>query len=275
MHTLPLIHDDSAQAAPAGAHLRQWHEATSRTRPALVFAPGFLTESGAHPKASLDGWKSQCVELARLWNWAAYGLHWPSATLAEVLTGTSPRVSPVARAMNLYTHFFLSSGTLSWLGARAGIAISTWRSAAREADRVAQLAVQWPQQLGRPVALVGHSLGARLALRAAEAAPAHTFEHVIGLAPAVLASKVEWPRVARASRRRPIMFSSQNDAVLKLFFRAAEASREPAVGQAGLHASLHPLVESRDVSTFGSTVIKHGTYRRVLVDLLRDHGGPA
>lgn len=58
---------------PQQKHIVQWAEASSLSRPALVFVPGFLTQTSKIEP--LDSWTSSVVELAEVHDFAAYGLY--------------------------------------------------------------------------------------------------------------------------------------------------------------------------------------------------------
>ena len=63
-------------------YIVQRAEASCTTRPALIFVPGFLTQTD---KKSLDSWTPLLVELAEKYDFEPYELHWPSSNLKKML----------------------------------------------------------------------------------------------------------------------------------------------------------------------------------------------
>jgi len=171
----------------------------------------------------------------------------------------------------LLNPFFLGRafyGTAS-LVTLAFTAREVWKTASAQADTIGEFGSEWPSQLGRPVILAGHSLGGRLALRAAERAPERrTFLAIHALAPAIQASAVDLHIVAQRTLGKPILYHSGHDKILELVFRLAESSREHALGWSGVPGLYRGAFSSRDVSTHAGMEIGHGDYQSLLVDFL-------
>ncbi len=272
-----------AERFPNG-FLQPWCEASNPKRPALVFAPGFLTECSPKSPRALEEWRTPCIALAREWDFAAFGVHWPSGNLTRLLTtSTNPWVMGAAAVSGRLAFRFLTiplfglggifSSVLSLaFGPSLVKAVKLWKDAVHDADRIGAIANEWPAQLGREIVLAGHSLGGRIALRGAEKAPTGTFLGIIALAPALEATGIDLKIVAPASATAPHVYASTNDGVLNWLFRAAEATREPALGFAGIPNHYKHDFYSVDVSIFMGKKIGHQDYNSILRNLLSGWG---
>jgi pimeloyl-ACP methyl ester carboxylesterase len=252
--------------------LRQWTEASSPTRPALVFVPGFLTEGSI--KDDDWEWREELTAFGRSADLATFALHWPSGTLARLLLPTSPlalttlafsRLAAPGAALAALLPLGLAIPALSpMLGVAPTVltaAFTTWKSAVSAADRVAAHPDRWLGQLGRPVITVGHSLGGRIVLRASAAHRGPRPQRVIAMAPAVQAGSVELDRAAAWPERRLAVFHSEADWVLWGLFRAGEMTLDHALGYEGIREG---GARSVDVSEVNGSKTGHTDYARIV-----------
>lgn len=107
------------------------------------------------------------------------------------------------------------------------------------------------------ITLVGHSLGGRVALKAAEycgkivnelGMPAVQLRSVVALAPVIQDNELDWDMVRKGVSQKPEVFYSNEDLVLSLLFRAGEGMLSPLVGFQGANSS---TVFNIDCSRFG------------------------
>jgi pimeloyl-ACP methyl ester carboxylesterase len=259
-----------AHQIPRAPRLLPIHLDGSRTRPVLVFVPGFLTE--ATPE---HGWRRGLERLGAERRADVHLLHWPSADMLELLR--SGPLARLVRAVGARSALHLGScamraarcfgppppgaGGLCGVGALALAelavsCLSTWRTVVRAADRIAESSPSWLAPLrGRRVSLVGHSLGGRIVLRGSQRL--HGVERVVALAPAVRAEEVSWSDAVEQNGSIDV-FHSHADWILGFLYRVGEARQGLPVGYVG---SDDPRVSSHDVTRWEGSFVGHNGYQ--------------
>ncbi len=253
--------------------LHHWNTATKPDRPAIIFVPGFLSEGDPQQ----PGWRRQMVAVAGRHDLASYVLHWPSGLGPEsplkVLVEQLDALSSTSAGVGLAAVAAVGPPGLALVGIPIAqlaydVAAKAWKDAVGFADVVGSAPEHWTQALNRPVILVGHSLGGRIVLRAAESGRVNSLESVIALAPAVRLKDLTLKRVVENSIRPPEVYWSRSDLVLEFLFRIGEITSTHALGFTG--PSARSGLSSFDTSVYADTVTAHGSYQEIAAELLRE-----
>lgn len=215
----------------------------------VVFATGFLTEG-------LSGWSDwQRVVDTRYPRSPVYQVHWGGKELQDlaVLVGSSSTKAAVhalvVQAARRGNKGFGLPG-LGWVLAAHEVATNPWTVAKTRAGMTgAALAEIIARTLDGPYVLMGHSLGARVMVTAAQALgtrpgpPRVESMHLLG---AAVDRKDDWRSLEAAVEGTVWNYWSSEDAVLRWLYRFAEVGKE-AAGHQGLSTKL-PRIRNRNVS---------------------------
>lgn len=227
--------------------------------PVLV-ANGFLTEGSD----TADDWRN--LVLASYPDSAIYRVHWGSKELAAISlvlgVGVGRRAAGVT-AKNLAARATRAGakklGPLTAAMLAADIAKNPWHTAKVRADRTGvALAGLLARTDERAFVLVGHSLGGRVMVSAAEALALKGGDikiesvHLLGTAVGV---KREWHPLERAVTGTVCNYFSTRDKVLRYAYAVAEAGTT-AIGLRGINSRL-PRIKDRDVTRL---VASHSEY---------------
>jgi hypothetical protein len=205
--------------------------------------PGFLTEphsliqsdtnavlSQVDPTAILDrrGWhtaaKMCCHEQVEVITY-----QWASQSAINLLAQTLGRLLPnIRRPSNLNLHLVKVAKDI----------YQAWYNAIKECDAKVQELSTYYQELGTQgeVYVLGHSLGARLAIKALDHLSTHTTDNlpkVSGWAPALNADDADWMSLDQLMNPPEILFS-EYDLVLKMIY--------PLGQDAHLTTPIHQLI---------------------------------
>lgn len=199
------------------AYIEHWREGAHSH--SLVFIHGFASEGSAHE------WREPLNRFAQQYDCSTYAVRWPSFSQAELamIVGTA-----VAAA---------GLGGIG-LGLAAKSIQAAFQRAMSNADDLASKLNELLVHVDGPVILVGHSLGARCALRyycSSSLDPAQV-TGVIGLAPAIGQSELKNTRP-----RSPLVAYSSHDHVLRYaypignreLFASSGQDEEDALGLIG------------------------------------------
>ena len=227
---------------------------TQEARVSVILAPGFLTEpltkrllsnrkeiSGEvskgdselplealdafDPTKALDAraWRHEFSKMVDLDRCDVSCFDWASQSLVELIAQS---------AQLIYSHrATLSLQMMDTLHAVGMKLYQTWREAIDQADSsveplygmVAARAEEAPHQ---PIYVVGHSLGARIALRLAERLserPVHAPVKISAWAPAIDQDELAWSTLRELSDP-PEVFYTQGDLVLKYLYKLGQSS---------------------------------------------------
>ena len=276
---LPVSTKDTAEQK----YIVQWAEASSSCRPAVVFVPGFLTET---PKEKqMDSWTSSVVELAEAYDFAAYGLYWPSNNLRKMLLGDTwtkavGRLGIAAgigagiwrlRVAALRLNPVLVATAIGG-PAMANIA-QTWTKVVELADKTSVNCESWLSMFDRPVILIGHSLGGRIVLKTSQYAKSNNILQTFAFAPAVLETECDFSTICSNTRSQPAVFYSKNDLILNIVYRLGERTRTLPLGYAGIKKKNNQgLVHSFNASKWHGKKIGHFDYTSKFEPLLSHPG---
>lgn len=139
--------------------------------------------------------------------------------------------------------------------------LSTWKEAVKEADKVAIQFRSLLKNTNRPIILLGHSLGARICLKALERIPKNSIQTLIALAPAYENSECKFERVRAAIDKEALICYSRNDHVLRHLFSLAQNQKGLLKGvsalkrkdkKALLHIASHILFDYAKDSAIGT-----------------------
>ncbi len=257
--------------------LEEWRPAYSSSRPSMIFVPGFMTEG-----QEMSGWRTPIERLAEEHDLGAFVLRWPSKGLADLIPlltkidGLSPTKVGLAAGVIGASGMVALPLMAPILGVTAGELVQMvqiWKEAVRNADLVGRSATNWLGAFKGSVVLVGHSLGGRIVLRAAEGGSIEHVATVFSLAPAVRAADLDLRTVARGTRHSPHVFHSSMDAVLNIPFRLGEATLQHALGFSGVPRKHRKWIQSHDTSIHNGLPVGHLTYNWHVHSLLSDHIG--
>ncbi|GAB2776559.1 hypothetical protein GCM10027020_32320 [Nocardioides salsibiostraticola] len=216
----------------------------------VLLASGFLTEND-------DGWGHwQPMIDARFPESPVYRVHWGAKELKDVaaLVALSSSKTAVRVVLtNLAKRGSKSLGRLPGLGAALSahdIIANPWSVAKNRAEMTgAVLADLIARTEEGPVILVGHSLGARAMVTAAQALgtrPGDPHVESMHLLGAAVGKAGDWRTLNDAVSGTIWNYYSTRDSVLRLLFSTAERGKR-AVGHSGF-ASKFPRVKDRNVS---------------------------
>ena len=242
-----------------------WREATEPIRPALIFIPGFLSEQDPHQ--SFEPWTTQMLSIAEEHDLAAYGLFWGAQRLRNILL-SSRLASGLLRYFSQAptrkdAAFYLSLG----LGASLS---DLWRDAVLNADGVAVASEQWLGPLDRQVILVGHSLGARIAINVAVSGISSKILRVVAMAPAMtINNQHHYKFIADGQKFKGLVLHSKKDRVLRYLFRGGEATTNLPLGVNGVPEEHRRYLHSVDVSRHLGRSIRHSSYAVSSASLIR------
>lgn len=226
----------------------------------VVVVNGFLTEG----KNAWGEWRRMIEK--RYPDSPVYRVHWGSrelgalATMFGVGTGKGLAVAGLRRAAaKAAKNAPKKLGPVAPLLVAADLAKNPWHTAKNRADRTGvALAGLLARIESDRFVLVGHSLGARVVLTAAEimstngSAPSVESVHVLG---AAIGAKGDWRQLSESVETHVYNYYSTNDSVLRVAYRAAQAGSTPA-GLRGFR-SPYPQIKDRDVS---AVVGSHSAY---------------
>ena len=250
----------------ASTEVIQWREASSSRRPAIVFIPGFLSERDS--MSDFGCWTKQIVSFAKKQNWAAYGLYWPSMLRADIISSVNwgNLFGEIAMAGRIrpFSSLFETSVTELFNIKRV------WQKAVQNADSLGWNSDKWLSSLHRPVILIGHSLGGRIALQAAMSNRRAELLQVSVFAPAILASGCDFRRIQKRTQKKGAIFHSQNDTTLRYLFRAGELTAEAPLGLEGVPQNSSGWIRSVDVSRYRGRRTRHNDYAAVCMELAGD-----
>jgi len=215
----------------------------------VVFATGFLTEG-------LAGWSDwQRVIDTRYPTSPVYQVHWGGKELKDlaVLVGSTSSKAAVhallIQAARRGNKGFGLPG-LGWVLAAHEVVANPWTVAKTRAGMTgASLAELIARALDGPYVLMGHSLGARVMVTAAQALGTRTGPprveamHLFG---AAVDRKDDWRSLEAAVKGTVWNYWSSEDAVLRWLYRLAEVGKE-AAGQQGFGSKL-TRIKDRNVS---------------------------
>lgn len=219
----------------------------------VVFATGFLTEG----LARWGDW--QRLVDTRYPDSPVYQVHWGAKELKDLtaLVGsTSVKVAVHALLTQGAKHGSQAFGLpgIGWVLAGHGIAANPWTVAKTKAGMTgAVLAELLARTVEGPYVLMGHSLGARVMVTAAQALgtrpgpPRLESIHLLG---AAVDRKGDWRSLQAAVTGAVWNYWSAEDSVLHWLYKAAEAGQD-AAGYKGFGSRL-PRIKDRNVSRFVS-----------------------
>lgn len=227
--------------------------AIERIRPGVgvpvVFATGFLTEG-----------RSAWSEWQRLIDTQypmapVYQVHWGAKELRDLsalLTSNGSKAAVRAILLQAGKRGSKAHGLpgIGWVLGAHGVATNPWTVARTRAGMTgAALAALIARTTEGPYVLMGHSLGARVMVSAAQSlstqagAPRVESMHLLG---AAVGRKGDWRRLATSTTGSIWNYWSSSDNVLRWLYTLAEVG-EAAAGQAGFMTKL-PGIKNRNVS---------------------------
>lgn len=224
----------------------------------VVFATGFLTEGQT-------GWGEwQRLIDTRYPDAPVYQVHWGSkelkdlAGLLAVGGGKAAVRGVLLRGARRGSRAAALPG-IGWVLGAHGIATNPWTVAKTRAGMTgASLAELISRTVEGPYVLMGHSLGARVMVTAAQTLatrpgpPRVQAMHLLG---AAVGRKGHWQSLEAAVLDKVWNYWSENDNVLRWLYRLAEVGEVP-VGQTGFR-SARPRIKDRNVSR---SVSAHSMY---------------
>lgn len=226
----------------------------------VIFISGFLTEKDT----AWDDWGA--LIRARYPEAPIYRVRWGAKELAALgsmlgvgVAKEGLRKALVKRALTATTEAVGRVGPLAGLFAAADIASNPWSVAHARAGMTGAALADIIKRTDQSHVLVGHSLGARVAVTAAQAlgttpndAPRIESMHLLG---AAVDNRGDWQSLNNAVRDTIWNYWSRNDKVLGIAYRTARAGGV-AVGHTGFNSGF-ARIKDRDVS---KQVPSHGAY---------------
>jgi Protein of unknown function (DUF726) len=220
----------------------------------VVFATGFLTEG----RSAWSHWE-RLIE-ARFPTAPVYQLHWGAKELKDLTALLATNGSKAAvRAILIQAAKRGSKGHglpgIGWVLGAHGVATNPWTVAKTRAGMTgAALAALIARTTEGPYVLMGHSLGARVMVTAAQALATRPSQpriesmHLLG---AAVGRKGDWRGLAASTTGTVWNYWSSNDNVLRWLYTLAEIG-EAAAGQTGFVTKL-PGIKNRNVSRLVSS----------------------
>jgi pimeloyl-ACP methyl ester carboxylesterase len=224
----------------------------------VLFATGFLTEG----RSAWSEW--QRLIDTRYPAAPVYQVHWGAKELKDLTALLASSGSKAAiRAILIQAAKRGSKGHglpgIGWVLSVHGVARNPWTVARTRAGMTgAALAALIARTVEGPYVLMGHSLGARVMVSAAQALATHPGAsrvesmHLMG---AAVGSKGDWRAVAASTSETIWNYWSTKDNVLRWLYVLAEMG-EAAAGQTGFKTSI-PGIKNRNVSRL---VTHHSEY---------------
>lgn len=218
----------------------------------VLLANGFLTENSNDKWA---GWRHLVDE--RYPDNPVYRVHWGAKELKAfgiMAGGALGKQAAKTAVLKLAGHANKKAAAgipgLGFLLAGNELAANPWSVAkSRAAMTGTVLADLMARSNGQEFVLIGHSLGARVMVTAAQSlgtrggAPKITAMHLLG---AAVGAEGDWRTLIDAVDDRVYNYWSRNDFVLKYLYRTAQVGNR-AAGQTGIR-SRHRNISNRDVS---------------------------
>lgn len=217
--------------------------------PPVVFATGFLTEG----QSAWSEW--QRLIDTRYPNAPVYQVHWGAKELKDLtglLAANGGKAAVRAILLQGARRGNKAAGLpgIGWVLAAHGVATNPWTVAKTRAGMTgAALAELIARTDEGPYVLVGHSLGARVMVTAAQTLatrPGPSRIETMHLLGAAVGRKGHWQSLEAAVRGTVWNYWSRNDRVLRWMYKIAEVG-EVAVGQTGFR-SARPRIKDRNVS---------------------------
>lgn len=224
----------------------------------VVVATGFLTEG----RSAWSDW--QRLIDTRYPTAPVYQVHWGAKELKDltgllVSNGSKAAVRAVLVQAAKHGSKAHSLPGIGWVLGAHGVATNPWTLAKTRAGMTGvALAALIARTTEGPYVLVGHSLGARVMVTAAQTLatqsgpPRIEAMHLLG---AAVGRKGDWHSLNAATRGVIWNYWSTNDNVLRWLYKMAEAGQE-AVGQTGFNTTF-PGIKDRNVSR---SVASHSDY---------------
>ena len=272
-HGIP--HKTIFQTDGNAVKLVKWSSSSDKKRPALVFIPGFLTECSATDE--LDIWTSRIRNIAQYYDLESWGLYWPSGNIDTLLgskdwslfMSASVRLSALPLGFTILPQILLYPAIATALGVGVMVAqrlLETWRKAVSRADEIS-MNPQWIQEFDRPIILVGHSLGGRIAIKTTSNSYNTKLLSTFALAPAVLESECDFQSFYHNQEFKGTVGHSINDLVLEYAFRIGEQTEELPLGFTGISNQNFAYAYSHDLSFINYQETRHNTYSTVVDEL--------
>jgi pimeloyl-ACP methyl ester carboxylesterase len=262
-------------------HLQHWVESPNPFAPLIIVIPGFLTQQD--PIRPFDEWSEPVIQLAQERGLSAAGLYWPSGHISDFFE-------------NINLLDYAGAGLLT-MGFKA---LKVWERALNATEQAGRNFREWLPQGPRPIILLGHSLGARLALITAEHVPLKRLSGVITFAAAYESRVCNYSHLDRGVSQPPLIAYSHNDSVLKTLFIAGQnpeiitlglagqlfgeaglpvafakytfdRNYDIALGSDGPPHTHQGMCTSWNVSDFDHQSVGHGDYVELLPKLLNDY----
>lgn len=172
-------------------NLKIWSDGEAN-KPIVIIIPGFLNETDI--ETPLQGWDDPVIRFCSENMFSAAGLYWDSKSFTR-------------NAVNTLSLHKLQNGILD-----------TWRAARKEADRISKKLDSILNGIDRPVILVGHSLGGRIALKYASRKGIKNLQSVYALAPAVSQAEIDLEVIEQNVEKSVIIGYSKRDLVLQCLY---------------------------------------------------------
>ena len=262
-------------------HLQHWVESSNPFAPLIIVIPGFLTQQNSD--RPFDEWSEPVIQFAHEHNLSVAGLYWPSGKLSDFFEG-------------IEWLQFAGAGLVS-MGLQA---LRVWERAINATEQAGRNFNEWLPRGPRPIILLGHSLGARLALITAQHVPLKRLSGVIALAPAYETHLCNYSHLDRGVRQPPLITYSDKDLVLKTLFIAGQnpeiitlgiagqlirqiglplafakymfdRTYDAALGSVGVPEIHQEVCTSWNVSHFDHQDLGHNDYVRLLPEILNDY----
>ena len=185
-------------------NLKVWVDSETKESPLILIIPGFMNETSIDQP--LSGWYEQITRFANEHSFSAGGIYWESGNIVK------------NRVDSLET-YKLSKGLLS-----------TWKDSLKKADKLVLPLRRVLKEIDRPIILVGHSLGGRIALKIAEKYPKDSIQSIVALAPAYENTICRYDKIESAVKRNIVVCHSNRDMVLQSLFSMGQNSKDVLQG---------------------------------------------
>jgi pimeloyl-ACP methyl ester carboxylesterase len=215
----------------------------------VVFATGFLTEG----QSAWSEWR-RLIE-TRYPDAPVYEVHWGAKELKDLtglLAANGGKAASRAVLLQGARRGNRAAGLhgVGWVLGAHGVATNPWTVAKTRAGMTGAALAELIARTGEgPYVLMGHSLGARVMVTAAQTLatrpgpPRIETMHLLG---AAVGRKGHWHSLETAVLDTVWNYWSRNDSVLRWMYRLGEVG-EVAVGETGFR-STRPLIKDRNVS---------------------------